>query len=62
MADITMCSGEDCPMAGTCHRVSAPQGVRQSFFQHPPFDEQIDVKDGTALYTCREYWHNGKEA
>lgn len=62
MADITMCKGDDCPMASVCHRTTAKKGIRQSFFEYPPFEEEVDTATGVATYTCKHYWHNGKQA
>ena len=49
MPDITMCSGEGCPMRELCWRFTAPPTPnRQSFFAEPPLKEN-DVD-------CDHYW------
>ena len=51
MADITMCSGNDCPVKETCYRFTAkPSDFRQSYFFQPPGGQ----KDGK--FTCEMYW------
>lgn len=51
MADITKCTGENCPQKGTCHRFTANENeLRQSYFVDPP------IVDGK----CEYYW--GKKA
>lgn len=50
MADITMCSGQDCPMRDRCYRFTAPKNDwRQSFFFNPPIKEDK---------TCDHFWDN----
>ncbi len=40
MPDITMCSGEKCPLKETCYRYLArPSIYNQSFFENPPYDK-----------------------
>jgi len=40
MADITMCSGEKCPLKQICYRYTAkPSEFRQSYFSRPPVSE-----------------------
>jgi len=47
MADITMCSGKNCPLAETCYRYNAtPSKFWQSYFTEPP------IKNGK----CEYYW------
>jgi len=48
MADISMCSGFECPLRDTCYRYTAKPSERQSWFIKPPY------KDGK----CKEYWPN----
>ena len=51
MADITCCSGNDCPVKETCYRFTAPKSlVWQSYFMEPPFE----IKD--SVFTCEMYW------
>lgn len=41
MPDITMCSGEGCPLKDDCWRHNAtPNEYRQSFFVTPPYDAE----------------------
>jgi hypothetical protein len=47
MADITMCSGKDCPKKHTCHRYLAKADRYQSFFVNPPIKESGE---------CEHYW------
>lgn len=52
MADITKCSGKDCPFKEVCYRYTATANeFRQSFFVEPP------IKNGE----CDEFWSNKKE-
>lgn len=52
MADITMCTGKDCPMAKDCHRYTAtPNNIRQSYFGKPPINSNKK---------CDYYWNNKK--
>lgn len=39
MADITMCTGENCPVKNKCYRHTASPNVRQAYFLFPPFRE-----------------------
>lgn len=37
MPDITMCSGQDCPLKEKCYRYKAtPSKYQQSYFSDPP--------------------------
>ena len=45
MPDISLCSGEGCPMKDTCYRFVAKPGEWQSYFTAPP------IKDGA----CDKY-------
>ena len=52
MADITMCSGKDCPAKETCYRFTAQKNNHwQSYFTIPP------IKDGK----CDMYWDKNAE-
>lgn len=42
MSGITKCSGEGCPHAETCRRVTAPSGWWQSWFPAPPVRDDGD--------------------
>ena len=48
MAEITMCSGERCPLKHICHRHTAKPSERQWFFAHSP------VLGGTCEYFLRD--------
>jgi hypothetical protein len=49
--DITMCSGDKCPLKEKCVRFTAnPNGHRQSYFMSPPFT----IKD--KLFNCDFLW------
>lgn len=49
MPDITMCSGNDCPLKENCYRYKAkPSEFRQSYFIHPPYDKQKNE--------CHSFW------
>ena len=48
MADITMCTGEGCPLAKTCYRHNAPSSMMQSFFMEAPYDSDEE--------SCQYYW------
>jgi len=51
MADITMCSGADCPLKDNCYRYTANKNEhRQSFFMNVPYNKE-DCK-------CDHYWDN----
>ncbi len=50
MADITMCTGVDCPRKNQCYRFTASKGVYQSYFLNVVYDK---IKD-----SCDEYWPN----
>ena len=53
MPDITMCSGDRCPLKYTCYRFLAePNQYRQSFFYSPPFEATSDNTE----FTCKYYW------
>lgn len=53
MADITMCSGTDCPQKESCYRFTAkPSEYRQSYFMEAP------IKDGK----CDMYWGENAES
>jgi hypothetical protein len=50
MADITMCSGGECPMKERCYRFTATKNEwRQSFFLGIPIKEDK---------TCDHFWDN----
>ena len=50
MADITMCTGKDCPLKESCYRYTAtPNKFRQSYFLQPPVIKDEEVN-------CEMYW------
>ncbi len=54
--DITMCSGQGCPIKEKCYRFTAkPSEFRQSYF----LDTPIKIKDGVAK--CDHYWGESQE-
>lgn len=53
MADITKCTGTDCPQKEKCYRFTAPKSMyRQSYFTNTP------IKDGK----CEMYWGGNEES
>jgi len=53
MADITMCTGEGCPLKENCYRFTAEASkYMQSYFLTPPFDGK----------TCEMYWGKQSES
>lgn len=54
MPDITMCSGEDCPLKATCYRYKAkPSDYCQSYFTESPYDAKENK--------CNYYWESDKK-
>ena len=52
MADITCCSGKDCPFKETCYRFTAPKNEYwQSYFTKPPVVKGEEI-------SCDYYWEN----
>ncbi len=44
MADLDMCSGEQCPLAEACYRHTAPPSKHsQAYFGEPPYDHKYEV-------------------
>lgn len=54
MSDISMYSGQDCPLKEKCYRVSAPKGIMQSYFIGPPFNK--DSKEAEDEYLICDYF------
>ena len=52
MADITMCSGLNCPKKESCHRYMANKSFWQSYFTEVPYNKELD--------DCEYYWDNGE--
>lgn len=50
MADISMCSGKDCPLKDKCYRYTAPQSDYQSWFSVVPYS--------TFVESCEYFWDN----
>jgi len=55
MADITKCTGDNCPIKESCYRFTAEKSERQIYFFTPPFDG-FDGK------TCEMYWGKQSES
>ena len=52
MPDITMCTGDDCPMKNTCYRyLATPSEYWQSYFACVPY----------ANSECEHYWECEEE-
>lgn len=52
MSDISMCSGNNCPLKENCYRfLAAPNPYRQSYFTEPPFNKVIE--------DCDYFWDFG---
>ena len=49
MADITMCSGKNCPLKRNCKRFTATPGMWQSYFSEPPYDWERKI--------CKMFWN-----
>jgi len=57
MPDITMCTGEQCPMRESCYRYLAESdGESQTFFSHAPF-KLSDEEEAS----CSFYWEFGDD-
>jgi hypothetical protein len=57
MADISMCSGQDCPVKEKCYRFTAPKSlIAQSYFTESP------GKTEDEKFTCEMYWGVNNEA
>ena len=51
MADITMCTDEECPMKHLCYRYTAPAcPYRQAYFVKSPKRKKLDG------YDCDYFW------
>ena len=56
MADITMCTDNDCPRRETCYRYKAVAcKYRQSYFLNSPRKKKMGGSD------CDKYWDTRKE-
>lgn len=62
MADISMCTAFECPLAKTCFRFLATPSEYQTYFiiDHPTKDcgEYWPVKDEEELKRLDEYWRD----
>lgn len=45
MADIAMCSGQDCPLKEQCYRHKATPRIWQSYFMNPPYNKETEECD-----------------
>ena len=53
MPDISMCSGDNCPIRKKCYRHNAkPSEFRQSYFVDAPYDPEKK--------TCDYFWNDEK--
>lgn len=51
MPDISMCTGDDCPIKEKCYRFTAiPSEYRQSYFLLPPYQKDTE--------SCSMFWPN----
>jgi len=50
MADITKCSGQDCPIKKKCYRYTAIDGYWQSYFFASPINRDTGE--------CDKFWNN----
>jgi hypothetical protein len=56
-ADITMCSGQDCPIKEKCYRFTAPKStILQSYFAEPP------GKTEDSKFVCEMYWGENSQS
>ena len=49
MADITMCSGENCPLKRNCKRFNSTAGIWQSYFSVLPYNFETKI--------CKMFWN-----
>lgn len=49
MADITMCSGNNCPLKRNCKRFTATPGIWQSYFSILPYNFETKI--------CEMFWN-----
>jgi hypothetical protein len=45
MADISMCTGLNCPLKENCYRHKATPGIWQSYFTIPPYIKELEECD-----------------
>jgi hypothetical protein len=55
MPDITMCSGDGCPLKDECFRYTATPSPRQSYFVKAPFKKE----NGKVM--CDHFWESDME-
>jgi len=56
MADITKCSGDNCPIKDKCYRFTAPDStLLQSYFMEPPFY----IKNAHVI--CEMFWKDTRK-
>ena len=54
MPDVSMCSGENCPLKNSCYRFTAkPSEYRQAYFMQVPYNHEEKK--------CDHYWGNKEE-
>lgn len=49
--DITMCSGQGCPLKQNCKRFTSVGDKYQSYFMEPPFTMKKDLFDCEMIWT-----------
>lgn len=60
MADITKCSGINCPVKDQCYRHTAPDSERQSWFVDIP-GKYIEI-NGKQYWECNLFWGEQQDA
>ena len=49
MADITMCSGKNCPLKRNCKRFTKTPSEAEEYFSEPPYDFKTKI--------CEMFWN-----
>lgn len=49
MEDITMCSGENCPLKRNCKRFTETPSELEYYFSEPPYDFKTKI--------CEMFWN-----
>jgi len=53
MADITMCSGKNCPLKRNCKRFTATPSEHQYYSSEPPYDWERKI--------CKMFWNTNTD-
>ena len=62
MTDITMCTGDGCPLKDKCYRHNAPQNdIRQSYLIKPPYRTEKGKTVCDLFWLERREYHGKKE-